>query len=117
MKKILAVLIAFVMVLSFAACQSSEHEAPSGDIPKPEGNLLNPEQEEPAGETEYHDSYYELVENIKNEGMLGGCAHIAYTDGYENMGYEFMIEVGGYHEKYPFVYDIPEERYIDFHEN
>ena len=103
-------LMALIMVLGLAACGNDEHEPSSGSIPKPEENT---EPEETPDETKYHDSYYELIENIKSEGMLGGCAHIIYTDGYEDMGYEFMFEVNGYHEKYPFVYDIPEERYLD----
>ena len=110
MKKIFAMLMALIMVLSLAACGNDEHEPSSGSIPKPEENT---EPEETPDETKYHDSYYELVEDIKSEGMLGGCAHIIYTDGYEDMGYEFMFEVNGYSEKYPFVYDIPEERYLD----
>lgn len=124
MKKIIALLVAVVAVLSLSSCGKTGTEPSSGEIPikenSPEVSVPDtsepevPEEPEDGADTiQYHETYYEFIDSMTSEGAICGCAHIAYTDDFEGMGYEFMIEVNGYSEFYPFVHDIPEERYFD----
>lgn len=117
MKKFLSMLMAFVMILSFAACGNDEpqKENEGGDIPistdkfKEDENKENEENEPVTLDR----SYADLIENLSWGEAVCGVAYVGFVEGPLGEGYRAIIEEQKeLMEWYPFVANIPEEQFV-----
>jgi len=136
MKKRISFLLALILIFSmiFAGCDvdvninsgesgESNTEDPSS-LPSEENSSdtaeepSNPETDEPIHENNQDPSSYEsLINTLYYTESSFGEAFIGYVEGPMGTGYREFFEERGYMEKYPFVADIPYERYIETNGN
>ncbi|MBQ4643792.1 MAG: hypothetical protein IJB66_06185 [Oscillospiraceae bacterium] len=93
---------------------SSGSESSGSGVVSPGKRPFNPETSGAAEEnTQKTDSYEELIGTMKQSGAAFGEAFIGYIEGPMGTGYKEFFEERGYLEKYPFIADIPYERYVE----
>lgn len=98
--------------------ESSEPESSGGSVVSPGKRPFNPEPSEPIHENnEEPDSYESLINTLYYTESAFGEAFIGYIEGPMGTGYEEFFEERGYLEKYPFIAEIPYERYIETNGN
>ena len=125
MKKILSMLMAFVMILSFAACGNDEpqKENEGGDIPISTDKFKedeNKENEPEISETPEEEpvtldqSYADLIENLSWGEAVCGVAYVGFVEDPFSKDYLAVIEQQPeLMEWYPFVAKIPEEQFVE----
>ena len=123
MKKILSMLMAFVMILSFAACENDEPQKGNvgGDIPISTDKFKEDENKEPEpSETPENDpvtsdqSYTDLIESLSWGEAVCGVAYVGFVEGPFGDGYRAIIEEQKeLMEWYPFVAEIPAEQFVE----
>ena len=125
MKKFLSMLMAFVMILSFAACGNDEpqKENGGGDIPISTDKFKedkNKENEPESSETPENEpvtldqSYADLIENLSWGEAVCGVAYVGFVEGPLGEGYRAIIEEQKeLMEWYPFVANIPAEQFVE----
>ena len=125
MKKFLSMLMAFVMILSFAACGNDEpqKENGGGDIPISTDKFKedkNKENEPESSETPENEpvtldqSYADLIENLSWGEAVCGVAYVGFVEGPFGDGYRAIIEEQKeLMEWYPFVANIPAEQFVE----
>ena len=103
MKKFLSMLMAFVMILSFADCGNDEpqKENGGGDIPISTDKFKedkNKENEPESSETPENElvtldqSYADLIENLSWGEAVCGVAYVGFVEGPFGDGYRAIIE-------------------------
>ncbi|MBQ6699815.1 MAG: hypothetical protein IJM98_04060, partial [Oscillospiraceae bacterium] len=98
--------------------ESSEPESSGGSVVSPGKRPFNPETSEPIHENnEEPDSYESLINTLYYTESAFGEAFIGYIEGPMGTGYEEFFEERGYLEKYPFIAEIPYERYVETNGN
>jgi len=119
MKKILSMLMAFAMILSFAACGNDEpqKENGGGNIPEPPENSEENEPENPVVPEDepgtLDQSYADLIENLSWGEAVCGVAYVGFVEDPFSEDYLAVIEQQPeLMEWYPFVAEIPEERFV-----
>jgi len=97
---------------------SSEPESSGGNVISPGKRPFNPETSEPIHENnEEPDSYESLINTLYYTESAFGEAFIGYIEGPMGTGYEEFFDERGYLEKYPFIAEIPYERYVETNGN
>ena len=97
---------------------SSEPESSGGSVVSPGKRPFNPETSEPIHENnEEPDSYESLINTLYYTESAFGEAFIGYIEGPMGTGYEEFFDERGYLEKYPFIAEIPYERYVETNGN
>ncbi|MBR2041576.1 MAG: hypothetical protein IJ945_04310 [Oscillospiraceae bacterium] len=93
---------------------SSESESSQSGVVSPGKRPFNPETSEPVHENnEAPDSYEKLINEMYYNEYVFGEAFIGYVEGPMGTGYEEFFEERGYLDEYPFIAEIPYERYIE----
>ncbi len=125
MKKFLSMLMAFAMILSFAACENDEPQKGNvgGDIPISTDKFKEDESKEnepeisgtPEDEPETFDqSYTDLIEGLSWAEAVCGVAYVGFVEDPFSKDYLAVIErQPELMEWYPFVAKIPEERFVE----
>ena len=97
---------------------SSGSESSQSGVVSPGKRPFNPETSEPIHENnEDPDSYESLINTLYYTESVFGEAFIGYIEGPMGTGYEEFFEERGYLEKYPFIAEIPYERYVETNGN
>ncbi len=121
-KKNLAIIAAILILCSliFCGCEvninlpENPSENSSENISSESEPNSAPEESEPAYENnENLDSYEDLINVLHDTESAFGEAFIGYIEGPMGTGYEEFFAERGYLEKYPFIADIPYERYVE----
>lgn len=93
---------------------SSEFESSGSGSVSPGKRPFNPELgKTEQGSSRSADSYEALIDSLYDTESAFGEAFIGYIEGPMGTGYEEFFEERGYMEKYPFIADIPYERYVE----
>ncbi len=97
-----------------SAESSSESDSSGSGVVSPGKRPFNPETSRPQeGSKQEPDSYENLINTLYNTESAFGEAFIGYIEGPMGTGYKDFFEERGYMEKYPFIADIPYERYVE----
>lgn len=82
-----------------------------------EGQNVSPSPNNTAGKDVSDPSYLAFTEQLQQNGMIAGVAFLGYIDGPMGDGYRGFLAEEGYLEEYPFIAEIPTDRYIETNGN
>ena len=93
---------------------SSGSESSSTGVVSPGKRPFVPDSDKPVQENiSGKESYENLLAELENTESAFGEAFIGYIEGPMGTGYEEFFREQGYLEKYPFIAEIPYERYVE----
>lgn len=97
-----------------SSSEPENSESSSSGFISPGKRPFNPETSKPVQEnTDSQDSYENLLDELEHTESAFAEAFIGYVEGPMGTGYEEFFKEQGYLEKYPFIVDIPYERYVE----
>jgi len=76
-------------------------------------NTPSSSPDDAAGKDISDPSYLSFIEQMQQNGMIAGVAFLGYIDGPMGDGYRGFLAEEGYLEEYPFIAEIPTDRYIE----